>query len=174
MMVSNSLSVAGENRVADKQKADPAIYPELRNQALNGSRQDFGLPPTNNLNEAWGVVMDIVFDDGGSYTVVSIIDGSASIYLSSGGGYIGGGAHTSIREAAITMVAMATQFQSRMAAASKFPLPKRGDTAFYILTDNGILTASALEDDLGEERHYLSPLFYAGQEVVTQYRLIEE
>lgn len=32
----------------------------------------------------------------------------------------------------------------------------------------------APEDDLGTERHTLSPLFYAAQEVITQLRLVEE
>lgn len=172
-VLTHSLCIAGESSVSEK-KADPAIYQELRNQVLSGSRKNFGLPPTKTPDEPWGVIMDVTFDDGGSYTVVSMIDGNASIYLSSGGGYIGGGDHKIVREAAQAMVTSAKRLQSKMTITTKFPLPKNGGTTFYVLTDKGILTASALENDLGEERHYLSPLFYAAQEVITQYRRIDE
>ena len=72
------------------------------------------------------------------------------------------------------MVALAAKFQPQMTATTAFPLPTKGQTVFYALTDAGVFTAGAPEEDLGEQRHSLSPLFYAGQEVITQYRLIEE
>ncbi len=172
-LLTHSSCLAGENSIAQK-KAAPAIYQKLRNQALSGSRENFGLPPAKNPAEPWGVVMDTTFDDGGSYTVVSIEDGNASIYLSSGGGWIGGIEHKPLRDAAQTVVKTARKFQPKMTMTTKYPLPKNGGTTFYILTDKGVFTASALEVDLGEKRHYLSPLFYAAQEVATHYRRIDE
>jgi hypothetical protein len=78
-----------------------------------------------------------------------------------------------IRKAAQAMVSLAAKFQPQMVATKTFPLPNSGQTIFYVLTDAGVFTASAPENDLGEQRHMLSPLFYAGQEVITQYRLFE-
>jgi hypothetical protein len=49
-------------------------------------------------------------------------------------------------------------------------LPRPGHTRFYVLTSNGVVTADAPERDFGENRHVLSPLFYAGQEVITEIR----
>jgi hypothetical protein len=49
---------------------------------------------------------DSSFKDGGSYTVVAFADGSASIYLSTGGGHIGGVAHENVRKAAKALVDM--------------------------------------------------------------------
>ena len=61
-----------------------------------------------------------------------------------------------------------------MAAATKdVPLPKDGETLFYLLTDVGVFTASAPEQDLGEERHAWSPLFHAGHEVISRYQVME-
>jgi hypothetical protein len=154
-------------------KANPEIYGELRNQLLQGSRKAFNLPPSNDPKEPWAVIMEIGFPEG-SATIVALVDGSASIYLSSGGGSIGGGAHESIRKAAIGMVNLAAKYLPRMAATKEFPLPKNGQTIFYVLTDAGTFTASAPENDLGENHHFLSLLFYAGQEIITQYRLIED
>ena len=155
-------------------KADPAIYQDLRAQAFGGSRAAFGLPAGSSPAEPWGVIMDSSFTDGGSYTVVAIVDGSASIYLSSGGGFMGGIAHDNIRKAAKAMVNAGTTLQSKMAPTTSFPLPKGGETSFYLLTDAGLFGATASEQALVREHHALSPLFFAAQEVITQYRLINE
>jgi hypothetical protein len=151
----------------------PEIYREMRDAALRGSRADFGLEGVASPGQPWGVLMEIGFPEG-SATVVALSDGNASIYLSSGGGSIGGSGHASIRKAAQAMVALAAQFQPQMTATTTFPLPAKGQTVFYTLTDAVVFTAGASEEDLGEQRHSLSPLFYAGQEVITQYRLIQE
>jgi hypothetical protein len=118
--------------------------------------------------------MDGSVSDGATFTVVAIADGNASIYLSSGGGFIGGVAHDSIRNAATAMVDLAKRSQPTMTATKSYPLPKCGETTFYVLTDVGVFTASASEQALREHRHPLSPLFYAGQQIVTQYRLLSK
>jgi hypothetical protein len=120
--------------------------------------------------EAWGVIMDTGHPKA-VVTVVSLADGSASIYFSSGGGYIGGGGQPAVREAAAAFVRSATAVRGKLEPATEHPLPAAGQTRFYVLTPEGLRTAQALEKDLGENRHELSPLFYAGQEVITQFRL---
>jgi hypothetical protein len=107
-------------------------------------------------------------------TVVAVSDGSASIYLSSGGGFLGGGGHEAIRKAAQNMVAVAAEFQKQTTATTVYPLPRRGEVIFYLLTDAGIFTASGSEEELTAHRHFLSKLGDAGQEVITQYRLIQK
>jgi hypothetical protein len=159
------------NQSAQKQ-AHPEMYLDMRNAALHGSRSAFGLDAVASSDQPWGVLMEIGFPEG-SATVVAFSDGSASIYLSSGGGSIGGIGHANIRKAAQAMVSLSTKFLPTMTETKKFPLPTDGQTIFYVLTDAGVLAASAPEADLGEQRHALSPLFYAGQEIITQYRLIE-
>jgi hypothetical protein len=72
------------------------------------------------------------------------------------------------------MVTLAARFQPQATATTEFPLPKSGQTIFYLLTDSGAFTTAAPEQELGEERHPWSPLFHAGHEVIGQYRLIEE
>ena len=110
----------------------------------------------------------------GSATLVALVDGSASLYLSGGGGWIGGIDRKTIREAAREMVQLAVKFQPQMTQAINFPLPQNGESVFYVLTDGGVFTANAPEDELGYDRHLLSPLFHAGHAVITEFLLPDE
>ena len=71
-------------------------------------------------------------------------------------------------------VQIASQFQPQMKQTIAFPLPQKGETIFYLLTDGGVFFASALEEQLGEDRHSLSRLFHAGHAVISEFRLIDE
>ena len=110
----------------------------------------------------------------GSATLVAMADGSASIYLSGGGGMIGGIGHETIRSAAQQFVQLASRFQPQMKRTTDFPVPRKGETNFYILTDAGVFTASAPENELGENRHALSTLFHAGHAVITEFLLLDK
>ena len=152
--------------------ASKDIYTDLRNLALQNSRVKLGLPPTPTSTQPWGVIMDWGLAEG-TATVVALSDGNASIYLSSGGGFIGGISHESIRKAAQKMVAIAAECQPQAHAATTYPLPKPSQISFYLLTDKGIFAANASEEELSSHRHPLSKLSDAGQNILTQYRLIQ-
>ena len=158
--------------VGRKSQADPAsVYLGLRNQRLQGSRAKLNLAASTTPTEPWAAVMDLGMSNG-TATIVAVADGSASIYLISGGGYIGGGqGHESIRKAARNMLFVARQAQPGMRATKDFPLPGNGRVTFYVVTDAGVFTAEAPEAEL-RSRHTLTNLYAAGQEIITQYRLI--
>lgn len=168
-----SFLFGSRSQAEPEQDAGRAAFADLRKQALTAGRSAFGLEAAASPTTPWGVVMETGFLEG-SFTLVALSDGSASIYLSSGGGSIGGAGHETIRKAAQAMVALAAKFQSHAKATKDFPLPKAGQTIFYLLTDAGVFTAGAPDEELGEKRHGWSPLFHAGHEVITQYRSIEE
>ncbi len=110
----------------------------------------------------------------GTATVVALSDGNASVYLSSGGGSIGGAqSHESIRKAGKKMLAVAAECQPQTQATTSYPLPQTGEVIFYLFTDAGVFTASAPEEELRTQRHSLSKLGDAAQNIITQYRLEE-
>jgi len=109
----------------------------------------------------------------GTATVVAFSDGNASVYLSSGGGSIGGASHESIRKAAQKMVAIAAECQPQAHATTTYPRPQHSQVIFYLLTDVGVFTANAPQEELSSHRHPLSKLGDAGQDIITQYRLIQ-
>jgi hypothetical protein len=147
-------------------KADPAIYPKLREHALLRIR-------LNNLanDSVHSVLMD--WDVGnGTATVLAAADGTASIYLTSGGGCLGGGQkYPEIRDAALGAVRLATELFSQFKTTETFDLPAAGDVFFYLTTTSSVRLAIAKEADLKTGQ---DPLFALGafmQEIITQYRL---
>lgn len=165
---------SAQNAKTQAAAPDPkSIYLGLRDQALNMKREKIGLPTPSKPTQPWTALMDWGLGSG-TVTVVAIADGTASVYLSSGGGSIGGGqSHESIRIAAKKMVSVAAEFQPQMRATNLYPLPRPGEVIFYVLTDAGVFTATASEEELSSHRHPLSKLGDAAQEIVTQYRLIQ-
>jgi hypothetical protein len=140
---------------------------------LGITRQKAGLAATVGPTEPWGVIMDWVISNA-TATIVAFSNGHASIYLSTGGGFIGGESHKSVRNAAKKMVAVAAECQPHTHATSEYPLPqKQSEMLFYLLTDSGIFTASASKEDLSNRHHSLSKLHDAAQGIITEYRLIE-
>jgi hypothetical protein len=148
-------------------------YVALRHQALHHSRVELGLPKPSEATKPWGVLMETSYEEV-SVTVFALSDGNASIYLSTGGGFIGGVGQEAVRHAAVAMVRIAGTLVPLLNPAQTYPLPDRGRTIFYLRTEAGVLTGSATERELAQRRHALSPLFFAGQDVITQYRLVSE
>ena len=88
-------------------------YLGLRSFVLQGTRENFSLAPGSRPTQPYAVVVDWGLPEG-TATVVAIADGSASVYLSSGGALIGGGqSHQSIHDAALTTVQLCGRKRNR-------------------------------------------------------------
>lgn len=149
--------------------ADPAMYPKMRDQALSVSRAKLGLPPSS---APLAVIMDVRNSDGSSFTTVAFEDGTASIYLSSGGGFIGGSQrHESLKNAGLNMLSTAASTLRSMAIVQSHPLPDKGHTSFFVVMDAATYSTTVRTADVEGTEHPLYGLYAAGQEVVTQYRL---
>lgn len=51
-----------------------------------------------------------------------------------------------------------------------YPVPRPQHARFYVLSTAGTWTAEAAEQDLGHNRHRLSPLFHLAHDVITAVR----
>jgi hypothetical protein len=153
-----------------RQAASAGAYLGLRSLVLEGSRANFGLAPGSSPTQPFAVVADWGSAPGAT-TIVAIADGTASVYLSSGARFIGGGqSHQSIRNAALKTVELAAAVQPLMWLTTQSPLATQGQVTFYLVTDEGVFTASASADDLVANRSPFSPLAAAAQNVLTEYR----
>ncbi len=112
----------------------------------------------------WGV-------QNGTATVVAASDGSASVYFSSGGGYIGGKGQESIRAAAQKAVVISRTVQLPEQPTAIYPLPETHQVFFYFLTDAGVFMFKTSEQELNSPVHPLRKTGDAMQGVITEYRL---
>ena len=129
--------------------------------------------PTPEHPNVWGAVMDMTYPNG-TASLVALSDGTTSLYTSTGGGVVGGGAHADVVSATQGFLSSVEQHLGLFSIEEGTPLPDVGSVRIHALTLSGRLAAEAAEDDLGHDRHELSPLFHAGHRVITALRLIEE
>ena len=153
-----------------KSKADPAeAIRGLRQHALTVSAADLGLGPTADRPQVWGVVMETGYPEAVA-TLVVLGEETTSLYFSNGGGVIGAGEHAAVRAAGEILLASAEQYFDGFTVTAAMPLPRVGQVRFYLRTFTGTLSAKANEEDLGEGRHTLSPLFHTAHSLITAVR----
>jgi len=148
------------------------VYLGLREQVFSGSSAAFGISVAA-PGDPWGAVMEIGMGKT-TVTVVALADCNASIYLSSGGGFIGGQSHESIRQAAQNMIRQISDHRAALHETKEYPLPKNGQVTFYALYDDCVMAAAARESQLKSHKYGVTYIFAAGQEIITQYRRIQE
>jgi hypothetical protein len=154
----------------ERERADPDVYQRLRQQIL-GLRAE-------QLGEAFAEapILALLMETGyptAVVTLVGVVDGTSSLYFSTGGGVIGAGTHETVAQANAAWLAMGGTVLPQMSASSAVPLPGEGKTQFVAVTPRGLFATSAREEDLGTGAHALSPFFYAAQDVITQIRLTQ-
>jgi hypothetical protein len=161
-------------QTADSAPTPEDIYIQLRQTALAIQASDLNIVPAPGSTVPYGVVMDISLDSG-TATFVSFISGDGSMYTSTGGGVIGGIGHENVRSASINFVSVAAGYVDQMSLTTDFPLPKAGNIKFYLITPNGVFTTGEVSSDvLSSGNHNLSPLFLAGDDVITAMREISK
>ena len=153
-----------------KPRPDPvAVIQALREQVFTMSPSDVHIVPGPGHTRVWGVLMETGYPNAVA-SLVAVADGSTSIYFSSGGGIIGAGQHQNVREIADRFIALVDSQVEALTITDAHPLPAVGRVRFYARTFDGLRTAEAGEQELGERRHLLSPLFHAGHAVIAAAR----
>ena len=144
-------------------------FERLRDQVLSVRPDALALAPTRERPHVWAALMEWGIDDELAM-LVTIADGTVSLYLSSGGGVIGAGADDNVRRAATEFLDVAEAHRDFLLPAKRVSRLKSGRARFHVRTFTAELTGEADENELGEERHALSPLFIAAQDVLTAIR----
>lgn len=150
-----------------------AVGSDLRQMVLDLHPAELGLS-SDSADSIFGFVMDTSFDDGDWFTLVCLQDGTVSLYTSGTFGVIGAGEHPHIRAAAAQLLDLVQQESASFTATRSRNLPEPGMVTLRALTPGGHLQVTALEADLGEDRHPASPLFHAAHEVITLVRRAAE
>lgn len=147
------------------------VYLGLRNIWFTTKPEDLDITFEPESKVPYAIVMDIDMD-GDTVTIVSSIIGDGSMYTSTGGGVIGGIEHENVRKVSISFVTVASGFIDKMELTTEFPLPSGNNIKFYLITPSGIYTTEEVNADvLASGNHELSPLFLAGNDVITELRI---
>ena len=139
----------------------------LRNQALAARA------PSARDGRVYGGMLDWALD-GGLATLFVLSDGTASLYLSSGGGVIDGAAHLAVRDAGRRFLATLDQALPLMSPDPSGERPPVGMTDLRALTTGGRYVARVATELLGRQLHPMAAAFHAGQTVIGELRRVAE
>ena len=158
-------------RKHDAEQSAGAVYEGLRQQVLG---LDAGQLGGGALADAR--ILALLLETGYAKavaTLVVVVDGTCSLYFSNGGGFLGAGANPAVAAASRRWLEIGHAFLPQLSTITHPPLPSVGMTQLIAVTPEGLRATAAPEEEFGEGRHSLSPLFYAGQDVITQIRLTQ-
>jgi len=155
---------------ASANKAKQTFF-ELREMAFSVASRDA------NISQSQSNLLVVLMETGTKGGIMSLrcfSDGTISILFSNGGGTIGIGEHENARKAGLEFIKMSGEYMSHFKPALDHPLPAIGKTIFYLVSPNQTYVYESSENELGNNLSELSPLFYKAQDVITQWRIIEE
>lgn len=110
---------------------------------------------------------------GGTATVVSVFDGSTSIYFSGGGGRIGCGDHASVRRAAEAFRDLVQLHLHLLVPVGEVALPEDEQVNLVAVTADGPFVLSLQESALVPDTPAWT-VYTAGQEVIREIRRLDE
>jgi hypothetical protein len=138
-------------------------YEGLRERALKVDARQIGLSPSR--DQVWGTIIDMTLENG-TATVVCFLDGTTSLYTSTGGGLIGAGEHERVRKTTTAFLKLVNAHADRLPVATDFTLPKEGHVKFFFRRDANVLVGEASQQELSSETHPLFEIFAALQDVI--------
>jgi hypothetical protein len=170
---SNVSDVDKTNDTSKSHQTKENPYDGLRNLAFGATPEILGLKLSSDKTLVYGIIMDWQLS-GAIVTTAAYQTGDASIYLSSGGGFIGGVQHSNVSDAAKLFVRKAQDYLGKATKTEKTPLPKKGIILFYLLTNKGIYVGTEEMTNVENGTSSWAALFEEGNKVISEYRLISE
>jgi hypothetical protein len=145
----------------------------LRNMAFTATPEQLGLSLPTDKTIVYGIIMDWGMN-GAVATTISYQTGDASLYLSSGGGVIGGGQHQNVNNAAKQFVNLAQTYLDKAVKTEKTDLPSADEIRFYLLTTKGVFVGKEQMNHFENKTSEWLELFEEGNKVLTELRLTTE
>lgn len=145
----------------------------LRLMVLQRSPAEFQFQPTTELPRVYGVLMDWP-TSGTTVSVVSLCDGTTSLYTTTGFGILGGGFHESVTQASRVFLHWAEVCYEDTLRTDDLGYPPENRLRFYLMCYDGLRMFEETEDALMRGRNPRSALAGAAQDVITALREIHE
>lgn len=139
----------------------------LRDQAFKVTPDQLGFKIPGDQTEVYGVIMDWEMGYATASTV-AYQSGDASLYLSSGGGVIGGGKDPNVNKAALEFVSTAQSFLDQATQTETTALPSADQVIFYLLTNKGIYAGKEQMENFENNTSPWIKLFEEGNKVLNE------
>ena len=110
----------------------------------------------------------------GIATIVSFETGDASMYLSSGGGVIGGIEHENVKKQAKDFVLLAQSYLDKTEKIDSIPLPDKDCIRFYLLTSAGKFVVQEKMINIENQTSKWLPLFEKANLVINELRVVAD
>ena len=170
-----ALAGCGRENIVNKKSRQAEESPGvgLRRMVLTTPVEELGFTADEEFPTVYGVLTEWDIGDV-TVTIMSLRDGTASLYTTSTFGIIGGQGHENVRQAAMHYVKTAEKFDKSGRLVTEFAYPKSGQVFYYLLTYNGVRLVVGEEAAIARGSDHTLPLFGAAQHVMTELRLITE
>lgn len=153
--------------------ASPSPYLDLRSTVLTTDPAEMSIRPSERFPSVIGLLTEFGAH-GGSASLVSLADGTTSLYTSGGGGIIGAGFHERVAQPTLRLLDLVQASLDLFGPTADTPLPGDGRVAFVVRTYERLHRAEADSGELARGGHALSPIFFAANDVLTQLRLLDD
>lgn len=148
-------------------------YLALRNMAFSVTPEQLKLLIPIERIKVFGVIMDWDLGDG-IVTLISYETGDASMYLSTGGGVIGGGKYENVRAISKGFIAKAQYFLEKSFKTDTNPLPQKDYIKFYFLTNKGKFIAEEHMSNMENGSSNWLDFFEEGNKLISELRSIKK
>lgn len=150
------------------------MYVKLRTAAFHRTASELGLDVDPNSNQPYGVILDWNVGQATS-TIVSFSTGDASMYYSTGGGWLGGYGVEKVNSASKKFVIAAGEYVDKLNKVSEYPMPPVGFMRFYVITPQGVYSSGDVDSDkLTKDGVDFSSLNDAAQYLVHEISLVPQ
>ena len=166
------LSCIASVTASEEPKKDPKeAGRDLRNMFLTTPAERVGIQRSKQYPRVWGVAVDWPIGEHIA-TIVSLADGSASVYTTGKFGIIGGIGHETVRAAAKKVIEEAERHFDDSTPTQDFSYPTQDRVRFFFTTFSGVRVIDTDWASLSEQHSKYFELFDAAQNVLTQLRMV--
>lgn len=169
-LISRKSNATEQPNAAREHQLEQNPYEDLRNQSFSVTKEQLELVDDNKF---FGLIMDWELGDA-TMTLITFRTGDASMYLSSGGGVIGGGQHENVRTAVANYLNSAERYVNSADQVEHSNLPDPNSVNFYFLTTDGRFLTTETMVNFENESSKVYELFNEANNVITELRLTTE
>ncbi|MCX6131951.1 MAG: hypothetical protein NTX25_23210 [Proteobacteria bacterium] len=166
-----------KNSAASPSTAEESINNEkiykLRNMLLSSDPGQLGLKKDVDLPNCFALVSEFHLANV-MLTLLTIQDGTTSLYMSNGAAIIGGGQHQAVRQANRKLLLLAQELVQDGEICKEFPFPNSSEVFFYLVCWEGVIRRNDLESAARQGKGELAPLYSTANELLSAIRAIEE